>query len=165
MTTSPGFRPVWSEIDLDAVRANIRALRATVAPARVLAVVKADAYGHGAVPVARAVLEAGAEWLGVALVEEGVALRDAGVNAPILVLSEPAPSAAAAVVARGLTPVVYTTHGIDALAKAVADAGRVEPLGVHLKVDTGMHRVGCRPDDAPALVAAIPEARETVERR
>ena len=107
--------------------------------------VKADGYGHGAVPVARAALDAGATWLGVALVEEGVALREAGIDAPILVLSEPSPDAAAAVVAHRLTPVVYTPAGIDALAKAVADVGAAEPLAVHLKVDTGMHRVGCRP--------------------
>lgn len=156
------FRPVWSEVDLAAVRANVETLRARVAPAQLLAVVKADAYGHGAVPVARAALEAGAAWLGVALVEEGVALRDAGIDAPILVLSEPPPAAAGAVVAHGFTPVVYTTRGVDALAKAVADAGGAEPLPVHVKVDTGMHRVGCAPDDALGLVEAIahlPELR------
>ena len=84
-----------------------------------LAVVKADAYGHGAVPAAEAALEGGATWLGVALVEEGVALREAGIDAPVLVLSEPPAEAAAAVVAYGLTPVVYTASGIDALAAAV----------------------------------------------
>ncbi|HEX7521303.1 MAG TPA: alanine racemase, partial [Acidimicrobiia bacterium] len=102
------FRPVWSEIDLDAVRANVGALRAAAEPAALLAVVKADGYGHGAVPVARAALDAGAAWLGVALVEEGVRLRDAGIDAPILLLSEPPSVAAAAVVAAALTPVVYT---------------------------------------------------------
>jgi alanine racemase len=119
-----------------------------------LAVVKADGYGHGAVPVAEAALDAGASWLGVALVEEGCALRDAGIDARILVLSEPIPAAAPAVVARDLTPVVYTANGIEALAKAVADAGAA-PLPVHLKVDTGMHRVGCSPGDVTALVQAV----------
>jgi alanine racemase len=159
MKTS-AFRPVWSEIDLGAVRHNVGALLETVAPAQLLAVVKADAYGHGAVPVARAALEAGAQWLGVALVEEGVALRDAGLSAPILVLSEPPPAAASEVVARGLTPVVYTHHGIEALAKAVAEAGRGEPLGVHLKVDTGMHRVGCALDQAVMFVESITQTPE-----
>ncbi len=116
---------------------------------------KANGYGHGAVPVARAALDAGASWLGVARIEEGEQLRHAGIDAPIMLLSEPAPRVAARVVAAGLTPVVYTESGIDALAKAVADSGRDAPLDVHLKVDTGMHRVGCAPDDALALAQVI----------
>jgi len=148
-------RAVWSEVDLDAIRANVTALRAVAAPAELLAVVKANGYGHGAVPVARAALDAGASWLGVARVEEGEQLRDAGLDAPIMLLSEPAPRAAARVVTARLTPVVYTHAGIDALAKAVADSGRAAPLDVHLKVDTGMHRVGCAPDDVLALARAI----------
>jgi alanine racemase len=126
-----------------------------VAPAALLAVVKANGYGHGAVPVARAVLEAGATWLGVARVEEGEQLREVGITARIMLLSEPAPRAADRVVAADLTPVVYTEAGIDALAKAVAESGRAEPFEVHLKVDTGMHRVGCTPDDALALARVI----------
>ena len=148
-------RSVWSEVDLDAIRANVAGLRAVAAPAVLLAVVKANGYGHGAVPVARATLDAGASWLGVARVEEGEQLRDAGIDAPIMLLSEPAPRVAARVVAAELTPVVYTDAGVDALAKAVADSGRATPLDVHLKVDTGMHRVGCAPDDALALARAI----------
>jgi alanine racemase len=157
----PGFRPVWAEVDLDAVRHNVRVLADVAAPAQLLAVVKADAYGHGAVPVARAALEAGATWLGVALVEEGVELRDAGIEARILLLSEPPTAAAATVVARGITPIVYTANGIEALAKAVADAG-AQPFAVHIKVDTGMHRVGCSPDDALALVEAVDARTELV---
>jgi alanine racemase len=151
----PGLRPAWAEVDLEAVRANTRMLVELARPAVLLAVVKADGYGHGAVPVARAVLEAGATWLGVALVEEGIELRAAGIDAPVLLLSEPPPDAAPAVVAELLTPTVYTTSGVDALAKAVVDAGRDAPLPVHLKVDTGMHRVGCSVDDARGLVEAI----------
>ncbi len=152
------FRPVRAEIDLDAIRHNVRTLIGVAASAELLAVVKADAYGHGAVPVARAALEAGATWLGVALVEEGMELRTAGIDAPILVLSESVPSAAPAVVQHGLTPVVYTANGIEALAKAVAEAGAPRPLAVHLKVDTGMHRVGCAPEEAIGLIESI-EAR------
>lgn len=149
------LRPVWSEVDLAAIRHNARVLAELAEPAVVLAVVKADAYGHGATEVGRAALEGGATWLGVALVEEGVELRDAGIDARMLVLSEPPPAAAATVVARELTPMVYTANGVEALAKAVADAGADDPLAVHLKVDTGMHRVGCSPDDAIAMVEAI----------
>jgi alanine racemase len=154
------FRAAWVEIDLGAVRDNVAALARFAAPAQVLAVVKADGYGHGAVPIARAALEAGATWLGVALVEEGAALRTDGIDAPILVLSEPAPEAAHAVVVHGLTPVVYTEGGIDALAKAVADLGGGDPLPVHLKVDTGMHRVGVTPADAVALARRVSERTE-----
>jgi alanine racemase len=149
-------------VDLDAVRANIAALCAYAAPAQLLAVVKANGYGHGAVPVARAALDAGATWLGVARVEEGVQLRDAGIDAPTMLLSEPAPRLADTVVAHGITPVVYTEPGIDALAKAVAEAGRAHPLDVHLKVDTGMHRVGCAPDDALALATHVAARSELV---
>ena len=155
MTTA--LRPVWAEIDLDAVRANVGAWSALVEPAAVCAVVKADGYGHGAVPVGRAAVEAGAACLAVALVEEGEQLRAAAIHKPILVLSEPVPEAAEAVVANQLTPVVYTAGGIDALAKA-ASAGGHASLPVHLKVDTGMHRVGCTPD------AALELARHVVER-
>lgn len=164
MTDPNGFtdrhRPVWAEVDLAAVRANVEALRRHVAPAELLAVVKADAYGHGAFPVARAAIQAGASMLGVALVEEGIALRNAGITAPILVLSEPVPEAAGVVVEHDLTPAVYTARGIAALAEASFAAGSVAHP-VHLKIDTGMHRVGCDPaastelakliDDHPAL--------------
>jgi alanine racemase len=153
-------RPAWAEVDLDAIRANVAALAEGARPAQLLAVVKADGYGHGAVPVARAALDAGATWLGVALVEEGVVLREAGITAPVLLLSEPPAPAAAAVVAHDLTPFVYTAPGIEALAKAVVVAERARPLDVHLKVDTGMHRVGCRPADAVALAAAVAERDE-----
>lgn len=158
----PHYRPAWSEVDLGAVRANTRALAAAAAPAALLAVVKADGYGHGSVPVARAALDAGATWLGVALVEEGVALRAAGIDAPVLVLSEPSPEAAGAVVASALTPVVYTEPGIEALAKAVAEVRPEAPLPVHLKVDTGMHRVGCSTDAVTTLVDAIDSRSELV---
>jgi len=153
------YRPTRVEIDLDAIRHNVATLRALVAPAAVLAVVKADAYGHGAVPVARAAVEAGATALGVALVEEGVELRDAGIEVPVLVLSEPRPEAAAEVVGRRLTPVVYTDAGIDALAKAVADRGS-PPLPVHLKVDTGMHRVGAHGEGAVTLAQRVADHGE-----
>jgi alanine racemase len=147
-------RPAWVAVDLDAIRDNVRALVAAAAPAQLLATVKADAYGHGAAPVARAAIEAGAAFLGVAFVEEGIDLREAGIEAPIILLSEPPPTAAVAVVAHHLTPFVYTANGIDAVAKAVVDAG-APPHAVHLKVDTGMHRVGAAASDAVALAQMI----------
>lgn len=153
VSTAPRFRPAWVVVDLDAIRHNVCALVAAVSPAAVLATVKADAYGHGAVPVARTALEAGARWLGVAFVEEGLELREAGIDAPILLLSEPPPAAAATVVAHRLTPFVYSPSGIAALGDAASTSGTRVP--VHLKVDTGMHRVGCAPDDAVALAELV----------
>jgi alanine racemase len=148
----PGLRPAWVEVDLDAIAANVRTLVGEVAPARLLAVVKADAYGHGAVPVAREAIGAGAAWLGVALVEEALTLREAGISAPVLVLSEPHPVAADACAAHGLAVTICTQAGVRAFGMAARRAGR--PVAVHLKVDTGMHRQGCAPAELPALVAA-----------
>jgi alanine racemase len=118
--------------------------------------VKADAYGHGAVPVARAAIEGGAAWLAVALVEEGVELRQAGIDVPVLVLSEPTPDAMGVVVDRGLTPTLYTPAGVVAAADAATGARKV--LDVHVKVDTGMHRVGADASDLVDLVGAVDDA-------
>ncbi len=144
------MRPTHAEIDLDAIRHNVSELAALVAPASMCAVVKADAYGHGDVPVAEAALEAGASWLAVALVEEGVRLREAGIEAPILLLSEPPPGDAAEVVNWRLTPTAYRPEFISALARAARD-----PLDVHVKLDTGMHRVGAPPESLADLIGAI----------
>ena len=151
-TPWPGLRPAWVEVDLDAIAANVRTLAAEVAPARLLAVVKADAYGHGAVPVARAAVEAGAAWLGVALVEEALELRAAGITTPLLVLSEPHPAAADACAANQVAVTICTRAGVRAFGAAGRRAGR--PLAAHLKVDTGMHRQGCAPAELPDLIAA-----------
>ena len=138
------MRPAWAEVDLSAIRANADALAAVAAPARLCAVVKADGYGHGAVPVARAALEGGVDGLAVALVAEGEELRAGGIDAPILVLSEPPPAEIPTAVDAGLALTVYTEGGIEVAAAAGA-------RGVHLKVDTGMHRVGADPSEAVAL--------------
>jgi len=147
-------RRAWAEVDLGAIRHNASLLSRLVAPAALCAVVKAAAYGHGSVAVARAAVEGGASWLAVALVEEGELLRRHGIEAPILLLSEPPADAMEDVVALALTPTLYTGHGVEAAAKAVASAG-APPLAVHVKVDTGMHRVGAPPKDAPAVVEAV----------
>jgi alanine racemase len=148
-------RPTWVEIDVDAVAGNVAAIAAEVAPASVCAVVKADGYGHGDVPVAEAALRAGATWLAVALLEEGVRLREAGIDAPVLVLSEPDPADAGELVAWDLTPTAYTAPFLAALGSLAIGAA---PLGIHLKVDTGMHRVGADPGDVVALADRIAAA-------
>lgn len=150
------WRPAWAEIDLSAVRHNVRLLRDLCAPATLCAVVKADGYGHGAPAVARAALDAGAASLAVALVEEGEALRQAGIEAPVLLLSEPPPEAMAAMSAARLTPTLYTRDGVAAAVAAAATERR--PVGAHIKVDTGMHRVGADPTDLLALARAVSEA-------
>lgn len=150
------MRPSFVDIDLDAVAHNARTLADLVVPARLCAVVKADAYGHGDVPIAETVLANGATSLAVALVEEGTRLREGGISAPILVLSEPPPSAIARIVHWDLTPSVYRPEFVAALL-AVGEGveGGLAPISVHLKVDTGMHRVGADPDTALELAQAI----------
>ena len=153
-------RPVWAEVDLEALRDNARWLAARVAPARLCAVVKAFGYGHGPVRAAEAAVAGGASWLAVATVEEGVQLRQAGITEPVLLLSEPVPAAMTDVVTWHLTPTLYTSDAVVAAARAVAGYGRTARLPVHVKVDTGMHRVGADPDRAVAIardVAARPE--------
>ena len=149
----PG-RPAEAVVDLGAVRHNVRLLADRAAPAALCAVVKAGGYGHGSVEVATAALDVGATWLAVAMAAEGEVLRVAGIDAPVLVLSEPSPGEWGDVVRLGLRPAVYSEVGIDGLAKAVADAG-ADPLPVHLKVDTGMHRVGAPPGEAVARASTV----------
>lgn len=144
MTTG---RWAWAEIDLGAVAHNVGVLRSAAAPADVWAVVKANGYGHGAVEVARAALDAGAAGLCVALTAEGVALRAAGIDAPILVLTQQPVADLPAIVEHRLVPTVYTAEYGDALAVAASGGAAI---GVHLKIDTGMQRVGA---DSSAVVA------------
>jgi len=158
-TTPPAMRRAWAEIDLGAVRHNAALLAELAAPAALCAVVKAGAYGHGSVAVARAALEGGASWLAVAVVEEGEVLRRHGIEAPVLLLSEPPAEAMDEVVALSLTPTLYTERGVEAAAKAVA-AAAAPPLAVHVKVDTGMHRVGASPDEAAAVARAVADRPE-----
>jgi alanine racemase len=144
---------VWVAVDEAAIAHNARVLRQLVAPAQLCAVVKADGYGHSARIVARAAEAGGASWLAVAQVKEGVALRDAGVTLPVLVLAEPPAEQMATAASSGLAVAVYTPEGVAAAAAAAASAGR--QVQVHVKVDTGMHRVGAAPAATPGLVRAV----------
>lgn len=142
------------EIDRSAIVHNLRSVKRRVGDARMLAVVKADGYGHGAITAAEAALEAGADGLCVALVQEGVELRRAGIEAPVLVLSEQPLDQLGELVAHGLVATAYSARYIDALAD---EARRHDVSGheVHLKIDTGMNRVGCRPADVSELAGRI----------
>jgi alanine racemase len=148
------MRPSWVEVDLTAIRSNAAAIAEAVAPAALCAVVKADAYGHGDVPVAEAALAGGATWLAVAMVEEAVRLREAGIDAPILLLSEPSPDDAAEVVALRVTPTAYRWSFAKAVGVEAAAAGAA-PYAIHVKVDTGMHRVGAPPNEVLELARRV----------
>ncbi len=152
----PG-RPSYVEVDLGAIRRNVNAIAELIAPARLCAVVKADAYGHGDIPVAEAALSAGAGWLAVALVEEGIRLREGGIDAPILLLSEPPPEVIATLLRWKLSPTAYSAPFIDAL----TSAGVKDPVPVHLKIDTGMHRVGADIDRVLGFAKAIDSSPAT----
>jgi alanine racemase len=153
-------RWAWAEVDLAAIAHNVGVLRSLAAPSELWVVVKADGYGHGAVRVGRAALAAGAAGLCVALTQEGIELRQAGITAPILVLSEQPADNAAAIVAHDLTPTVYTPVGVRALADAVGTSTAARPYSVHVKVDTGMHRVGVAPADLDALLRDIDQVSD-----
>ena len=146
-------RPSRIEVSFSAVTKNIAALGELCAPAVVCAVVKANAYGHGAVEASHAAIEGGASVLAVALVEEAEELRTAGIDARIIVLSEPDLRAWPTVAELGVESFVYTAAGIGAAAEASRAAGTT--LGLHLKVDTGMRRVGCEPADTVPLATLI----------
>jgi alanine racemase len=147
-------RPTVAIVDLNAIRHNVALLKPR--EAELMAVVKANGYGHGAVPVARAALDGGASWLGVALVEEGIELRDAGLTARVLVLTEFPPGSEKEALRAGLTPTLYTDDGLHRLAEAARSVG--VPVAVHVKVDTGMHRVGVDPGRAEAFASEALDA-------
>lgn len=147
-------RWAWVSVDLDAYAHNIAVLKAMVAPSGMWAVVKADAYGHGAVPVSNAAIAAGVDGLCVAITTEGIELRDADIEAPVLIFSEQPSDEIDDIIRHRLTPTVYRISYVDALADAVRRLGSAR-LDVHVKIDTGMHRVGVDPVDAPELVAHI----------
>lgn len=152
------LRPAWVEIDLDAVEANMALLRRRVAPARVLAVLKADAYGHGAPRAARALAAAGVDWLGVALLEEGAELRRAAVTLPILVLGTAQESQVPLYRRYRLTPTVSSLEQLSLWCREAVRSPPSQPIYVHLKIDTGMHRLGIAPDE---LGEALDRLRRT----
>jgi alanine racemase len=155
------IRPTRAEIDLSAIASNVAvACRLAGPKTQVLAVVKADAYGHGAVPVARTALQAGAAWLGVAIPEEAAALRAESIGCPILVLGPVAPEQAGLVAALDLDQCVCGTAEAEALDREARARRRI--LSVHLKVDTGMSRVGIPPTEVRPVaekIRALPSLR------
>ncbi|HEX5706948.1 MAG TPA: alanine racemase [Pyrinomonadaceae bacterium] len=150
-----GGRPTWAEVDLDALAWNFHAVRRRVgAGVRVMAVLKADAYGHGAVECARRLAREGADWFGVATFEEGLELRRAGLREPVLCFGGFwGADEAAACVRENLTPVLYRLDMAEALERAARDAGVV--ADAHVKIDTGMGRLGVRHEEAAEFARAL----------
>ena len=150
------FRPTWAEVDLGALRRNLKRLRARMpAGVKIMFVVKANAYGHDAALCALAAQKArAADWLGVSSVEEGVALRDAGLRLPILILGSLYPfESALAAAAYGLTPIVASLESARRLAEVAKRLRRT--IDVHVKVDTGMGRIGVRPEAVRPLILSL----------
>jgi alanine racemase len=151
VTSAGSPHRAWIEVDHAAIRHNLAAIRDRVPGAQVIAVVKANAYGHGDVEVARTVVASGVERLAVATVDEAAGLRAAGIGVPILLLWGIGPAELAAVVELGLEPIVTDSRSLELLEGA---PGR-DPIAVHLKVDTGLGRQGSTPEDALPLVARL----------
>jgi alanine racemase len=148
------LRPAWTEIDLGRLRRNVRLIRQDLlAHVRLLAVVKDEAYGHGALEVARVAVEEGAWGFGLSTLEEAMNLRDGGITAPLLLLGERREAELEWCVAHDLTVCVNEPHTVRALAKIAADRGRRAP--VHVKVHTGMSRYGVRWDEALPLIEQV----------
>lgn len=142
-------RPVWAEVDLDAIRHNLNVVREMAGTARLLAVVKANAYGHGAVAIAQAALGAGATRLAVACVDEGEELRQAGIQAPVLILGYTPPEDAARVAALALEPTVSSIEAARAFSRAaLSSATRIQ---IHVEVDSGFNRNGVSLDQVVPL--------------
>ncbi|MBI3182913.1 MAG: alanine racemase [Myxococcales bacterium] len=151
------IRPTRAEIDLAALEHNFGVAKKLAGPAGVLAVVKANAYGHGAVPVARELERLGAAMLGVALVEEGIELRAAGVKAPILVLGGTYEGGYELMVEHELSPAVFRIDHLSRLERAAARLG--QSVSAHLKLDTGMGRIGLLPSELEAFLDAAKRVR------
>ncbi|AEE16771.1 Alanine racemase [Treponema brennaborense DSM 12168] len=148
------MRATYAYIYLDNLRHNLAAIRTCIKPeTRICVPVKADAYGHGAVQTARTAQECGVSYLAVAAVSEGIELREAGIELPILLLSVPQPEEFAEIVSYALMPAVFDAEFIDLLSETAVRMKRRLP--VHLKIDTGMGRIGCPAEEAARLAERI----------
>ena len=158
-------RPIWAEVSLGALTQNFRAIRAHINPEgargvnrrKVLAVIKSNAYGHGIVPVARALSKVRADWFGVTCSAEGAELREAGLREPILILTGFWAGEEKRILDNHLTPAIMRADQLKLLEKAAASLRRPprKPLDFHLKIDTGMNRLGIPPSEIPAFARAL----------
>jgi alanine racemase len=158
--TSLGSTPLrWAEIDIAALATNAEVIATLVRPAKVMAMVKSNGYGHGIAIAARAALDGGASWLGVYTPEEALGLRAAGFDTPILVVGWSPPSTLEVLIAGAVDVSVLDADGIRAVAAAAGD----RTARIHLKIDTGLHRLGALPETLEALASALREASNRVE--
>jgi alanine racemase len=142
------FRDTWVEVDLDAIRANVQVVRRHIpAGTGIMAVVKADGYGHGSVHVGREALEAGADSLGVAMLDEAIVLRQAGITAPILVLGYTPLDGVRSAAQWDVELTAYHAEWVVEAQRLLAETETEKPLGIHVKVDTGMGRLGVRTEE------------------
>ncbi len=157
-------RPIWAEVSLGALTHNLSAIRSHVNsggarnPSRkVLAVIKSNAYGHGIVPVARALSRARADWFGVTCSAEGAELRESGIREPILILTGFWAGEEQRILEHGLTPAIMRPEQLRLLEKAAAKSrkARRQPVDFHLKIDSGMNRLGISPSEIPAFARAL----------
>ena len=150
------LKRTWAEIDLDRLQTNLRRIKSAASGSLVMAVVKADAYGHGAVQAARALCEAGADWLAVSNLDEAIQLRTAGLSAPMLILSYTPPEEVTLLAEHHITQTVVSASHAKALSDAAVQADVT--LDVHIKLDTGMSRVGFFAADGTLPVDEIADA-------
>src|SRR5208337_4744686 len=150
------MRPIWAEVDLSALTHNLHSIRNFInpphekrnTPRKVLSIVKGNGYGHGGPQVAKALEKAGSDWFGVTCTEEGIAVRKIGVRKPVLILTSFVPGEESRIVAHDLTPVIHRCEQLSALDKAAAQRKtRHKPVSFHLKIDSGMNRLGIGTSD------------------
>ena len=160
-------RPVWAEVSLSALTHNLQAIRKFVNPAeekrktprKILSIVKGDAYGHGGPQVAKALEKAGSDWFGVTCTEEGIAVRKAGVRKPILILTSFVRGEESRLVEHDLTAVIHRCEQLPLLERAAARRGGKKPVSFHLKMDTGMNRLGIAPGDVECFARQLAKCK------
>jgi len=160
-------RPVWAEISLGALKHNLNAIRAFVnppgekrkTPRRVLCIVKGNGYGHGGPQVAKALEKFGADWFGVTCTEEGIAVRKAGVKGPVLILTSFVPGEEPHLLKHNLTPVIHRCEQLAVLNRAAVRHAKRKPVVFHLKIDSGMNRLGISPESMGCFAAQLAKCR------
>jgi alanine racemase len=160
-------RPVWAEVSLSALAYNLQAIRKYVnppeekrkTPRKVLSIVKGNGYGHGGPEVAKALEKAGSDWFGVTCTEEGIAVRKAGVRRPILILTSFIPGEEARLIKHDLTAVIHRCEQLPLLERAAARRGGRKPVSFHLKMDTGMNRLGIAPSDVECFARQLAKCK------
>ena len=160
-------RPVWAEVSASALTYNLRAIRDFVnppddkreTPRKVLSIVKGNGYGHGGPQVARILEKAGSDWFGVTCTNEGIDVRKAGVRKPILVLTSFWPGEEANLLKHDLTPVIHRCEQLEALNRAAAKRSPRKPVSFHLKIDTGMNRIGIAPSDVECFARQLAKCK------